>query len=306
MEKESIAPRWEIWYSQYRSFLIALAYRLLGSLHDAEDIVQETYLQARPYAAREIENPRALLAKITTNRCLDVIKSGKTRKERQSGTWLPEPLPTDMPLSYGLEEYVIQKDTLSIAALLLLERLNPVDRAVYVLREVFEWKYEDIANIVDRTEPACRKIYSRAKIKINTNPKATTGSEPVQPFVNSLLTALSEGELAPFVRLLSQDVILYTDRASDVRTATKPIASAGYVAAYLTGLLNITTKTLGPLSYQIVAVNGTPALLATSGKILRGVIALHVESSMISSIYVYRNPEKLSIIGQAYGLHPFR
>ncbi|WP_158299456.1 sigma factor [Paenibacillus antri] len=305
METKLVEARWEDWYSQYRSFLTGLAYQMLGTLHEAEDIVQETFLQARAYISREIDNPKALLAKIATNRCLDTMKSARWRNERGSGTWLPELLPVDSPVA-PIEEQVLRNDRLSIAAFLLMEALPPIDRAVYVLREVFEWNYKDISKVVDRTELACRKIYSRAKSKVGRDPEVTMVSRPMKPFVTCLLYALSEGDLAPFVRLLSQDVVLYTDRGPGVRTATNPIVSSGHVAAYLHGLLNITARTLGPLRFELVATNGGPALLAESDGELQGILALEVKATLVRSIFIIRNPDKLGPIADAYGLKPFQ
>ncbi|CAG7636818.1 ECF RNA polymerase sigma factor SigJ [Paenibacillus solanacearum] len=305
METGSAEAQWEAWYSQYRPFLIALCYQMLGSLHDAEDIVQETFLLARAYAGCTIEHPKALLAKIAKNRCLDVMKSGRRRKERYAGTPLPEPLPTGEGIA-AMDERMIRNDMLSIASFMLMERLNPIDRAVYVLREAFEWGYEDIARVVDRTEAACRKMYSRVRGKIALDADSASVSQPTGPFTACLYNALTEGNMEPFVRLLSQDVILYTDRGPGVQTAAKPIVSAEFVAVYLRGLLNITSRTLGPLRFELIRINGAPAILAEAKGELQGVVALDAKGPEVSRIYVFRNPSTLGAVAKAYGLRPFR
>ncbi|OLF10390.1 RNA polymerase sigma-70 factor [Actinophytocola xanthii] len=280
-------------FETQRGRLFGLAYRLLGSAAEAEDAVQDTYL--RWSNAAEIENPPAWLAKVITNLCLNRLTSARVRRERYVGPWLPEPVLTENG-ALGPLETVEQRDSVSLAMLVLLERLTPSERAVFVLREAFGYGYREIAETVDLTEPNCRQLYRRASQRL-TEPRARFHATPQRraDLAERFLTAAQGGDLEALETLLAQDVVSWADGGGEVSTARRPIEGRARVARYLAGGFRMVP---GTLTFRFAEVNGGPAVLAAAEGTVLGVMALTIEDDRISALHIMGNPAKLAYLSE--------
>ena len=232
-------------YSQFQPLLFTIAYRMLGTVSDAEDVVHDVYVQASVKKFEHVENKKAYLCKMVTNKCIDYLKSAGHKREVYVGPWLPEPLVLEEndPVSE-----VMNGEAVSFAFLLLLETLQPIERAVFILREVLEYDYSTISKVLDRSEPNCRKVFSRVKSKfplLNEELEkfpVSRNNEVIQSFV----LALHEGNTQKIEELLYKDVTLYSDGGGKVYAALKPIHSKNLVVRFLTKLLAQTQKAEKP------------------------------------------------------------
>lgn len=223
-------------FDRHRPLLFSIAYRMLGSIADAEDVLQESYLRWRRASGRDVRSPKAYLSDVVTRLCLDHLRSARARRERYVGPWLPEPLPTEE--GTGVEEAVALDDSLSMAFLVLLESLSPVERAVFVLREVFDYDYAEIAHLVGKSEVNCRQIARRAKRSVAARrPRYDASLEQEERLMVRFLGACTEGDMAGLLSLLSEDAILYTDGGGKARAALNPILGDEKIARYFSGIL---------------------------------------------------------------------
>ncbi|HZG58014.1 RNA polymerase sigma-70 factor [Paenibacillus sp.] len=288
-------------YAKYKPLLFSLAYRMTGSAAEAEDVVQDVFLQweRRSPAERSLEHPKAYLCKMTVNRCTDLARSARARRETYVGPWLPEPLLTssdyDDPAAYAERD-----ETLSYAMLLLMERLSPVERAVFVLREAFGFDYEEVAGLVEKTPANVRKIMSRVRAKLEADP--AEADAPIDRFAAELLQAFhhasSTGDMEPLFRRLAPDVVLLSDGGGKVFAATVPIETQPRVAAFLGGLLR---KPPAHAEVVPVVVNGGPALAIFEGldRSLRTIMSFRFAADgAVRGIYIVRNPDKLSHVSR--------
>lgn len=281
-----------------RPYLIGVAYRLLGSASDAEDMVQEALLRARDAAS--IQSPRAYLTTIVTRLCLDELRSARRRRERYVGPNLPEPVLTtrlDAPATQGLEH----REDVSLAFLLLLDQLSPRERAVFVLREVFDLPFDEIAAIVERSEPACRKLLSRAHAQLERPEVRKLAPQPAQLTVASaFFTALTSGDLMEVVKLLTDDAVAVTDHGGKVSAARKPVHGADRVARFMLGLVQKGVRVAG-IAALPAQLNGAPAVLIflPDGQ-LEAAIILRIEATAagerVAAVSTVRNPDKLRAI----------
>jgi RNA polymerase sigma-70 factor, ECF subfamily len=283
-------------YHEYKSLLFSIAYRMLGSVSDAEDIIQDVFLHAGQKDLAQVDNKKAYLCKMVTNACLDYLKSARKKREVYIGPWLPEPLLFQENDPYS---EVVKGELVSFAALLLFERLKPIERAVFILREVLEYDYQAIAEIVGRTEITCRKIYSRVKKKLPTleSEEILSEGERKEEIIGSFLAAVFEGDVKQLENLLSHDVTLYSDGGGKVYAAIKPIHSREFVLRFIYSL----TKQLDPsgkvtAQVGITNVNGQTGVVAVGVDNVKSVISFRVLNDRIQEIYVVRNPEKLKHI----------
>ncbi len=280
-------------FNQHQALLFAVAYRMLGSAADAEGLLQETFIRWQQAPEVEIESPRALLVTILTRLCINHLQSARVRREEYFGQWLPEPLvtsPTQNPLiSLEIDE------SLSLAFLLLLERLTPVERAVLVLREVFDYEYSEIAAILDQSEPNCRQILRRARRHIKeSRPRFDTSLEQRQELLRRFSQASSEGDLEGLVSLLSKEAVFYSDGGGKAPALPKPIYGAENIArGVLEGLRKLVPKNL---VRRFVAINGQPGIVTFLDGKPFSVFTLDASGERISHIYVVTNPEKLKRI----------
>lgn len=285
----------EALYQTYKGLLFRLAYQMTGSAVDAEDIVQDVFLKVHDLAWEEIEEPKAYLCKMTTNRCLDLLKSARKKRELYTGPWLPEPISEVYTDSY---ESVVQKDLLSYAMLVLLERLTPGERAVFVLREAFAFDYHDIAGLVGKSEANCRKIISRAKGKMGLSPDEPIVAEEKEishEWISRFLAAMEQGNIDTLLTMLAKDAVLISDGGGKVSAALRPIVSGERVAQFLFGLMRkfFANQELG---IELAAVNGQTALVLQIDGKLDTVVFLEIEQDAIRHLYLVRNPEKLQYL----------
>ncbi|MCZ8514668.1 RNA polymerase sigma-70 factor [Paenibacillus filicis] len=282
--------RLEAWYAEYKPLLFSIAYRMLGTVSEAEDIVQDTFAAVHRLSEAEIQNPKAFLCKMVTNRCIDDLRSARKQREMYTGPWLPEPVVSDRADDPAL--HAERRDDISFAMLLLYEQLNPVERAIFILREAFDYDYKDIADILDKNEAACRKTYSRLKSKLHARPSGPAPEElpALQPLLHGFLQAVQTGDMAEMLQVLSEDAVLYSDGGGKVRAALFPIVSAERVAAFLHG---ITRKREAGTRMIPGVFNGMPSIAVLRPSGLQNVTLFEFAGERIHRIYIVNNPDKL-------------
>jgi len=281
-------------FESYRTYLFAIAYRMLGSAMDAEDMVQETYLRYRATPPETITSHKAFLTTIITRLCVDQLQLARRKRDVYLGPWLPEPLITPEALkAVSLEERVDQEESISLAFLLLLEQLQPIERAVFLLREVFDYDYAEIAAFLGKSEVACRQWFSRAKKHLaDHRPRFHTSPDTQRQMLTGFLQAAQAGEMPALMNLLAEDVTLWVDSGGKVKgAATHPIFGRDAVARFSLG-----TRRFLPegARVEIAAVNGQLALIFRDGERAYLVLAVEVEAQQIKTIRIVANPEKLA------------
>src|ERR1041384_6816977 len=225
-------------YEQYRHLLFSIAYRMLGSAMEAEDMVQEAFLRYENAADKDIQSPKAYLTTIATRLCLDQLKSAKTKREQYVGTWLPEPIFTEQAASP--EPEADEAESLSMAFMVLLENLSPVERAVFLLREVFDYDYAAIAKIVNKTEANCRRYYHLAKqYLVERRPRFEPSSADQTKLVYRFMQAVSEGDINGLEDVLSKDIVMYADSGGKVPAARIPQQGHEAVIRLLVGIFHL-------------------------------------------------------------------
>ncbi|GAA0414369.1 MAG: RNA polymerase sigma-70 factor [Bacillota bacterium] len=280
-------------YKEYQPYLFSIAYRMLGSVTDAEDIVHDSLLQMNQKTAH-IKDLKSYLAKTTTNHCINFLKSARTQRETYTGTWLPEPQVhfIKQPL-----DKVITDEAISYAFLVLMEQLTPTERAVFVLKEAMAYHYVEIANIINKTEVNTRKIYSRAKKKLQNDlfSAHTNHADRAENLTKSFLDATTTGDFDEFIHVLTEDVVLVTDGGGKVLAAIYPILNKRRVSAFLKGIFS-----KGSFSGKLYAVivNGQQGILQVKdGRPVKIItFALDRSQKNISRIYIVSNPDKLNRI----------
>lgn len=268
----------------HRNLLFTVAYEMLGSAADAEDVVQETWLRWAGVDQTEVRDPRAYLVRIVTRQALNRLRSVSRRREEYIGEWLPEPLLTSPDVADDTELAA----NVSIAMLTVLETLGPVERAVFVLREVFETPYEEIAEVVGKTPTAVRQIAHRSRAHVAARrPRMPVDRAQHQAVVEKLLAAISTGEVQDLVDALAPDVVLIADGGGLAAAARKPITGAERVTTFLNRLVE-----LPDLVATTAWLNGMPGARIDVGGDATAV-SLVVEDGLITRIYAIRNPHKL-------------
>jgi RNA polymerase sigma-70 factor (ECF subfamily) len=283
-------------FERERDRLFGIAYRMLGSVSEAEDVLQDAWLRWHGAEHGTVANPAAYLVSLVTRLCIDTLGAARNRLTEYVGPWLPEPLvrrATDARRDDRDNPAVLQElaDDLSTAFLLMLERLTPVERAVFLLRESFDFSYREIAGIVGKTEENCRQIDRRARKRLEEGRRPVPADpEEHDRLLTGFLRAIQDGELEGIVALLARDATLYGDGGGKVQAAKRPISGADSVARFLVGL-----RRNAPPDWEIrpAAVNGRTGLLVFVGGRLFSVLTLQVEEGRIREIYNVLNPDKL-------------
>ncbi|MFE6841903.1 RNA polymerase sigma factor SigJ [Streptomyces sp. NPDC057686] len=280
-----------------RPRLEAIAYRLLGSASEAEDAVQETFLRWQAADVGRIEVPEAWLTKVLTNWCLNMLTSARARRETYVGRWLPEPLLAGDPM-LGPADTAEQRESVSYAVLVLLERLSPGERAVYVLREAFDYPHREIAEILEITEAASQQTYHRAKKHVADGKARTEIDEAAaRRIVEEFLAAATTGRTEPLVRLLTQDAFAVGDGGGKVPARAKAFEGALAVAKFMRGLFKPSAAKRahvgGTPEIYATTANGGPAILAVVDGRVVGVICLEATAEGIVAIRSQVNPDKL-------------
>ncbi|KUL55352.1 RNA polymerase subunit sigma-24 [Streptomyces sp. NRRL F-4489] len=290
-------PHREDDFTEHRALLFSIAYEILGSVADAEDVLQDTYLRWRSVSHTAVENPRAYLAKIVTRQALGVLRSAVRRRERYVGPWLPEPLLTDAvggaPDGVG---HVLTGEAVTTAMLLLLDALTPAQRAVFVLREVFAFDYPEIAAAVGKSEAAVRQLNQRARTSVRAK-RHTAVATPAQaqPIAERFLAAAVTGDVQGLMDVLAPDVVFLGDGGGIVTTALRPVAGPDKVARLLLGLLAKGAR-MGELDIRLGAYNGMPSVAVLIDGVLDQVTSIEVRGGAVTAVYCVRNPEKLTAV----------
>lgn len=281
-----------------RGTLIALAYRMLGTVADAEDAVQETYVRwyRQSDADRErIENPAAWLTRVASRICLDMLGSARARRERYVGEWLPEPLPGESPIAAAVPVDPLDRITLdesvSVALMVVLESLTPAERVAFVLHDVFAMPFAEIAETVGRTPQATRQLASQARRRIRERRVGAASREQHDAVARAFAAATMTGDFSALIAVLDPNVVLRSDGGGKVSAATRPVVGADRVARFLLGLPRlkptaITEPTLTP--------EGLAFLVTIEGR-ADSVISVDVTGDRITDVYIVRNPDKLTL-----------
>jgi RNA polymerase sigma-70 factor, ECF subfamily len=291
--------RTEATHEDLRPLLFSIAYRMVGSVSEAEDIVQEAFL--RIYRAEDegtpIESPKAYLSAVTTRLSIDHLRSARVRREQYVGEWLPEPLLTD-ETAPDAAAHAETADSLSMAFLVLLESLTPVERAVFLLREVFDYDYAEIAGIVERSEDNCRQLYVRARRHIDERqPRFDASRRHRDELVERFFAAAERGDLAALEEMLAADVVVYGDGGGKAPSWPQPIVGRDRVAKLIAGTLR-QVRELGA-SYRPVHINGQPGIVFVDDEDRIGaVMSIDVADGLVQTIRGITNPDKLQHLGQ--------
>ncbi|MEN3283897.1 MAG: hypothetical protein V7607_5037 [Solirubrobacteraceae bacterium] len=287
---------------ELRPLLFSIAYRMLGSVGDAEDVVQEAYLRAERAQAdgTRIESRRAFLTTVTTRLAIDELRSARARRETYVGPWLPEPLLTSTEPDAG--EHAEMADSLSMSFLVLLETLTPVERAVFLLREVFEYGYDEIAEIVGKSEANCRQILTRARKRIDEGkPRFEADRSQQEELARRFLEAFEEGNVDGLVELLAADAVFVGDGGGKGRGISRPVYGREHVTRLLVSFLP--RYRTASATVRLGEVNGQPgALFFDADERLVNVFAFEVAEGAIQAVRSVINPDKLAHLG--YPLSP--
>lgn len=276
-------------FTEHRGLLFTVAYELLGSTADAEDVVQESWLRWSQVLHDEVRDPRAYLVRIVTRQGLNRLRTLQRQRETYVGTWLPEPLVT----SADVAEDVELADSVSFAMLVVLETLTPLERAVFVLRETFGFSHGEIATMTDRSEAAVRQLASRARNHVQARRPRVERPENSEQIIAEFFAAASTGQVEPLLELLAPDVILRTDGGGKKKAALNPIHGADKVARFLAAVVPVGAQ----LDVEWAVVNGSPAIFLYVDGELDSVGTGLTENGKIKEIYLVRNPDKLAGVG---------
>ena len=274
----------------HRNLLFTVAYEMLGSAADAEDVLQETWLRWAGVELGTVRDQRAYLVRITTRQALSRLRTLRRRKESYVGPWLPEPLLTAPDVAEDVE----LADSVSMAMLLVLETLTPTERAVFVLRDVFDLEYDEIGQAVAKSPAAVRQIAHRARAHVAARrPRGVVSAAQTRGAIEAFQRAIETGDLQRLLDMLAPDVVFLGDGGGVVQAVLSPVVGAGRVARLLAiGLGRIAADTAASL--QPAQVNGYPALILRLNGEIDSVIAVRIDDGLITGLYVVRNPEKLS------------
>ncbi|CAN5146305.1 RNA polymerase sigma-70 factor [soil metagenome] len=273
-------------FEEHRRLLFGIAYRMLGSVADAEDVVQDAWLRWEA-VTDPVANPKAYLARTVTNLALNQLRAESARREQYVGPWLPEPLVTASDASADVE----LTESITLAMLVVLETLSPLERAVFVLHEVFDFGYGDIATMLDRSEPATRQVGHRARSHVQSRrPRFDAADDVHRRVTEEFLAACLGGDLNQMLALLAPDVTAWTDGGGKVQAALRPIHGADKVARWILGVLG---RQVDGITAVPVRVNGRPGVLVTLHGRPDSVASLDVADGRITAVRLIRNPDKL-------------
>jgi RNA polymerase sigma-70 factor (ECF subfamily) len=279
-------------FEEHRPVLMGVAYRMLGRVSDAEDVVQEAWLRWSRADRDAVRAPRGYLVRITTRLAVDRLRQAQARKESYVGPWLPEPYATDFGDAVpDTAERAVLTDSVSLAVLVVLESLSPLERAVFVLREAFGYPFADIAATLDRSEAAVRQLAIRARRHVDERrPRYEVDQVERRDLTERFLAASVEGDLDGLLRLLAPDVRLVGDSGGRTKAPLRVLESADKVARFMAG---VAAKGIEDVSFRFPELNGGTALLVLSGGKPDTILQVDVVDGLIQCIYIMRNPDKL-------------
>ncbi|MFI9201341.1 RNA polymerase sigma-70 factor [Streptomyces sp. NPDC053048] len=280
-------------FEEHRTTLTGVAYRMLGRFADAEDVVQEAWLRWSGVDRGAVRDTRGYLVRVTTRLAIDRLRQAQTRREAYVGPWLPEPVTTDyVPTVPDTAERAVLADSVSLAVLVVLESLSPLERAVFVLREAFGFPYHDIAETLDRSEAAVRQLAGRARRHVEERrPRFDVDPAQRRDLTERFLAAATGGSLEDLLALLAPDVRLVTDTGGKAKGPRRVMETADKVGRFLAGIAG---KPLPEAEFHFTEANGGPALLVLSRGLPDTVVSLEVADGRITTVYLMRNPDKLT------------
>jgi len=279
-------------FEQYRSLLFSIAYRMLGGVAEAEDMVQETFLRWQRHPGEEIQSDKAWLTTIITRLCIDHLKSARVRREQYVGVWLPEPLveADDDDPAKAAE----LADSLTNAFLLIVETLSPIERAVFLLREVFDYDYSEISQIVGKSDANCRQMTVRARERLAAR-RPRFDADPVRAgkLLNRFLQVRERGDSEGLLDLLTEDAAIYSDGGGKVAAVRYPILGATKVARFFINIQRIVERRQVEVQARFAVINAEPGLLVFRDGKLEQTMTFELSDGLIQAVYIVRNPDKL-------------
>ncbi len=288
-------------FQEHRPLLFSIAYRMLGSADEADDVLQDAYLRYQASSLDELQSPKAYLSTIVTRLCLNELKSARVVREQYVGPWLPEPiLSQEIDERSDPERRVSVYDSISIAFLSLLQNLTPAERAVFLLHEVFDYRYDEVAGILEKSEAACRQLFSRAKRYLAGNrPRFTTTPQEHRRILEEFMRASGSGDLDGLTAMLTEDVVFWADGGGKVRgAALQPVSGRDAVGRFVLGVSGRFTPP-GAM-FGIADVNGRPTILVRNADGTPAiVVSVEVDAGHIQSIWAIANPDKLRRVSPA-------
>ncbi len=261
---------------------------MLGSAAEAEDVLQEAFLRFASRTQREVESPRAFLTTIVTRLCLDQLRSARARREEYVGPWLPEPIATGDP--EGRTELA---ESIGMAFLVLLERLSPLERAAFLLHEVFDYPFAEVAAALGTSEAACRQLASRARAHVDAGrPRFAAPEAKKREMLHAFLASVAAGDLAGLTKLLADDVVARSDGGGRVHAALKPVHGADRVARFVLG---VAKKVTPGVTSELATINGEPGMVVKDEDgVVQFALTLSVSGDRITDVWIVNNPEKLT------------
>jgi RNA polymerase sigma-70 factor (ECF subfamily) len=281
-------------FEEHRAYLSAIAYRMLGSVADAEDVMQDAFLRWRRVAPEAVEHPRAFLSKTVSRLCLDKLKEARRRREIYVGPWLPEPVINDPALSVSPPENVAED--ISFALMLALERLSPLERAAFLLHDVFDMEFAEIAVVLERNEAACRQLASRARAHVRKErPRFDMAPDKSAEITEAFFTAAKSGDASALRDLLAKDATLYADGGGRVIASLNPIYGGDAIARFYEGVIRKAASMKPDLAVwsRRAVINGLPGEIMRAPDGVLMTTALEIRDGKVVGVYVLRNPEKL-------------
>jgi RNA polymerase sigma-70 factor (ECF subfamily) len=283
-------------FTEHRSLLFSVAYRILGTVVDAEDAVQDAWIKWSAADRSQVAEPKAYLARIVSNLAMERLRSTRHQRETYVGPWLPEPILTGGDAAGS----VTDAESVSMAMLVVLETLSPLERAVFVLKEVFDFSHAEIAEAVERSEPAVRQAAHRAREHVLARrPRFTSDRSRQRDVTQRFLAAATGGDINALMELLSPDVTLWTDGGGKVRQALRPVVGAPTVAAWFAAIGRVTYQGVEPgdMSVELVGINGGPGMVFSgAGRVIATVTFDFDPEGRIAAIHNVANPDKLRAI----------
>lgn len=274
-------------FDEHRSLLFTIAYEITGTVTDAEDVVQDSYLRWSGVDADTVGNQRAYLAKTVTRQALNSLRATQRRREDYIGPWLPEPLVT----APDVAEDAVLSESLSFAMLVVLETLSPDERAIFVLREVFDFPYTEIAEATDKSPAAVRQLASRAKAHVHARqPRFEVDAQRQKAVTDRFVAATLGGDVQALMDVLSPGAVLLSDGGGKVTAARKPVIGADNITRFLIGI----SKTPVPdMHIESSSLNGMPAIMIYSGDVVDVAVIVESDNEHVTGVYLVRNPDKL-------------
>ncbi|HET9876826.1 MAG TPA: RNA polymerase sigma-70 factor, partial [Mycobacterium sp.] len=283
-------------FTEYRNLLFAVAYRIVGSAADAEDVVQDAWFKWSAADRGQVTNPKAYLTRIVSNLSMDRLRSTQRQRETYVGPWLPEPILT----AADTADDVTAAESVSIAMLVVLETLSPLERAVFVLREVFDFSFAEIAEAVDRSESAVRQAGHRARGHVQARrPRFETDHAKKREITERFFAAATGGDINHLMELLAPDVTLWTDGGGKVRQAIRPILGSEKVAAWIAGTIRRPYQgvEISDMAAELVDINGGPGIVFTGAGRVIGTLTVDLDADgRITAIHNVANPDKLGAV----------